>query len=360
VISFSPTEEQSIARDMLDAFARDMLRPGARDADRAGRLEDGMIDALAATGLIDLALEPADGARTRISDAIALESIARGDAAFAVALAAPLGFVRALMDHGTPEQRASLSRRWSTDPRRSAAILVHEPVFGFDPAAPAARVDAEGDAFVLSGVKSFVPRAGDCAEFLVIATDPHGLSAWIVPVDAPGVTVQPSDGTLGLRALAPAEVRFADVRLTRDARLGGDGGCDVQMLIDAGRVANAAILTGVAGAVFDHLLPYLKQRVAHGSALAQKQSVAFRLADMRIDIPSMRWMVWRAADVMDKGRPATRDARLAQLHCTEQAMWITDEGVQLMGGHGYLRDNPVERWYRDVRTLAALEGIVGL
>lgn len=361
MISFAPTDEQRLIAETLDGFARTELRPAAKGLDKAGRLDDGLLDSLWRTGLLDLALgEDGEHARSRVSTCIALEKLGYADASVAVALAAPLAFVQSVMDHGSAAQRDAVRRDWSAGSYRAAAVAVQEPGFGFNPAVlrTAARADADG--FVLSGEKAFVPLAHACTDFLVLATAEDRSEAFLVPADAPGVVVAKPAGSLGLKALGLADIRFDDVRLPRSARLGDGNGCDVGRIVDAARVGIAAILTGVCGAVLEHLVPYLQQRTAHGTALARKQSVAFRLADMAIDIPAMRWMCWRAADVMDKGRDASREARLAQVHAAEQAAWITDEGIQLMGGHGYMRDNPVERWYRDARMLAALEGVVGL
>jgi alkylation response protein AidB-like acyl-CoA dehydrogenase len=119
-------------------------------------------------------------------------------------------------------------------------------------------------------------------------------------------------------------------------------------------------MTGISRAVMEFVMPYTKERVVHGDALAKKQTIAFRLADMRIETDAMRWMTWKAASILEQGGDATRQAQLAYTYCGEQAMWIADEGVQMLGGHGYLRDNPVEMWYRDTRTVSVLEGAVGV
>lgn len=361
MISFQPSEEQLLATDMLDALARDVLRPLARQCDQTGTLTPPVHDALNATGLIELALIPAEPEhQPAVSNAMALEAIAYADASFAVALGASLGHARAIMRFGSPAQRSQLADRWSGNPAEKGAILIQEPGFAADVTAPRCVLRREGEKLILSGAKAMVPCASGAGEFIVVAAFEGARAAIVVPTDTPGVECLPAQGTLGLRSLALAEVNFNDVVLPASALLGGDSPPDVQWLIDSARVANSAIVTGVARAVLDQLVPYLKERKAHGSALAMKQSVAFRLADMSVDIPSMRWMTWRAAAMMDQSRMATREARLAHTHCVEQALWITDEGVQLMGGHGYMRDNPVERWYRDVRTLAGLQGMTGL
>ena len=142
-------------------------------------------------------------------------------------------------------------------------------------------------------------------------------------------------------------------------RLGGNRGCNVQRIMDLARIGLSAILTGLSRAVFDHALPYTKERVVHGEAIARKQTVAFRLADMYTEIEAMRWMVWRAAVELDKQPTATRNARLAQRYAGEHALWIADERLQMFGDHGFVREQPLEMWYRNARSISILEGMVG-
>jgi alkylation response protein AidB-like acyl-CoA dehydrogenase len=361
MISFAPSEEQHLAGAMLDEMARDLLRPAAKTLDDDGTIPSDLLDHLWSTGLVEAALaaEPSEP-RSRTGSCIALEALGWADAALAVAIAAPLGFVQALGDHGTADQKA-FAHDFAASPRwRGAALLVQEPGFGFDPADIATSATRVEDGYRLTGRKAFVPLPSLCTDFLVVARYDDGLAAFIVPADSAGIRIEAAAGTLGLKSLGLAEVGFGDVRLPATARLGGEGGCDVLALIASARIAAAAMLTGISRAVLDYLTPYLKDRVAHGTPLARKQSVAFRLADMATEIPAMRWMCWQAACPLERGENAMREARLAQIRCAEQAGWITDEGVQLMGGHGYMRENPVERWYRDSRMLASLEGVCGL
>jgi alkylation response protein AidB-like acyl-CoA dehydrogenase len=135
---------------------------------------------------------------------------------------------------------------------------------------------------------------------------------------------------------------------------------DPRRLIDASRVALSALLSGLARCVYDYALPYAKQRVVHGEIIARKQAVAFKLADMHIAAQAMRWMALRAAYELDAGLSATRSASLARRYAAEQGMKIADEGVQLFGGHGFMRDMPLEMWYRNARSLSVLDGLVGV
>ena len=183
--------------------------------------------------------------------------------------------------------------------------------------------------------------------------------AFIVPVTSDGVRIPPRVGTLGLRALGMAEVSLDGVFAPDAARLGEDAVADVQRIVDLSRVALSAILSGLSRAIFDAALPYAKERVVHGEAIARKQSVAFKLADMHIAIEAVRWMGLRAATELDTAKTASRSARLAQLYAADAAMRIADEGVQIFGGHGFVRDLPLEMWYRNARTLSVLDGLVG-
>jgi alkylation response protein AidB-like acyl-CoA dehydrogenase len=146
------------------------------------------------------------------------------------------------------------------------------------------------------------------------------------------------------------------VRVPASARLGGDG-ADLQPLVDAGRVAVASLAVGVARAAFDYARDYAKERRAFGTAIAQKQAIAFKLADMAIEIDAMRLLAWEAAWKIDSGQPATREAALVKQYASPSALGITDNAVQVLGGHGYIREHPVELWLRNARGFATFDGL---
>lgn len=235
-----------------------------------------------------------------------------------------------------------------------------EPGFNFDVTAISTTATKTRDGYRLSGIKGLVPLAGRCSHFIVVAQCDGCPEAFVVDRDIRGVTVGGKKPNIGLRAHEMAAVSFKDVELKPGARLGESAGCDVQRIVDSARAALSAIMTGTARAVMEFVMPYTKERVVHGDALAKKQTIAFRLADMRIETDAMRWMTWKAASILEQGGDATRQAQLAYTYAGENLMWIADEGVQMLGGHGYLRDNPVEMWYRDTRTVSVLEGAVGV
>ena len=178
--------------------------------------------------------------------------------------------------------------------------------------------DKTRDGYRLSGVKGLIPLAAQCSHFLVIARCDGALDAFIVDRNARGVSVGEKKPNIGLRALETATVSFKDVELSAGARLGESAGCDVQRIIDSARTALSAIMTGISRGVMEFVIPYLKERVVHGAPLAQKQVIAFRLADMRIETDAMRWMTWKAASILEQGGDATQ-AGAARVHLCRRA-----------------------------------------
>jgi alkylation response protein AidB-like acyl-CoA dehydrogenase len=217
------------------------------------------------------------------------------------------------------------------------------------------RAERVGRGWRIDGAKALVPLASRCERFLVTAETSEGRRGVIVRRGAPGLRIEPARGTLGLRALQMADVMLDGVTVSEDDVLPGP----VRRVMDASRVALAGILSGLARAVYDYALPYAKERVVHGEAIGRKQAVAFKLADIHIAANAMRWMGLRAAAELDSAGDAPRTARLAQRYAAEQGLKIADEGVQLFGGYGFVRDYPLEMWYRNARSLSALDGLVG-
>lgn len=364
MISFELSEEQAVVRASAADFAVKELRPIARRTDREGRIDDATLDRLWSFGLVQAVAEAAEAGENAgqgaILSALAMEEFGWGDASFALAIAAPLAFVRAVAEQGSAEQKQALLPLFRTARFRGAAVALTEPGLINGGALMTQAAPCPGG-FRLNGRKIQIPLADRASHFLAIARNDGLPDAFIVPADAAGVEVEPSAPGLGLLGLRPAAVRFADAFVPAAMRLGGEtGAADIQRILDGARVGATAILTGICRGVYEHSSEYAKDRVVHGAPLAQKQSVAFRLVDMFVETEATRWLCWRAATHLDKHGPATRSAALARLYAGEQSAWITDEGVQLMGGHGFVRDNPVERWYRNAKTLSLHEAMGGV
>ena len=362
MISFELTEEQALAQSMVQELAAASLRPAAREADDREAIPASILDEIWSTGIVQAQASTESDATISSAtlNAILFEELAVADAAFAIAAAAPIGFLSAIAAQGSVAQKKNLLPLFAGDKYRCASVAIIEPDFAFDVSSIRTTAHKTRDGYRLSGIKGLVPMAERCSHLLVIARCDGALDAFIIDRNARGVVIGDKKPNIGLRALATTTVSFKDVELSASARLGESAGCDVQRIIDSSRTAIAAILTGISRGVMEFVIPYLKERVVHGAPLAQKQVIAFRLADMRIETDAMRWMTWKAASILDKGGAATRQAQLAYTYNGEQAMWIADEGVQMLGGHGYLRDNPVEMWYRNARSISLMEGAVGV
>jgi len=359
VISFALTEEQEIARATAADFARSALAPAARGADEAAALPTQLLAATWSLGLVQtVAAAETTLEQPTVLGALMLEELARWDAAAAVAIAAPLGFVKAVAEQGSERQRRDLLPLSAGEAPCSAAIAHTDAGWFQGNGKPTMATQVEGG-WQLKGAKALIPLAGACSHLLATAQSDVGPRAFIIPMETDGVKIDPARGALGLRALAMADVVLDNVFVPNSARLGDGAGADVQRIVDVSRVALSAILSGLSRAVFDTALPYSKGRVVHGEAIARKQSVAFKLADMHIAIEAMRWMALRAAAELDSAKPATRSARLAQIYAASAAMRIADEGGQIFGGYGFVRDLPLEMWCRHARSLSVLDGLIG-
>ncbi|MGE3301728.1 MAG: acyl-CoA dehydrogenase family protein [Hyphomonadaceae bacterium] len=358
MISFELSEEQKIIQSTLSEFGKTVMRPETRRLDTESKIDDKMLEALWSTGVVQTQAD-ADGDRSSVTNAIILEELGAADAALAVALAAPMGFAQAIAEQGSAKQRELLDA-FAGDTFQAAAIALMEPAFAGDVSKLATKAVRSGDSYTLNGVKGMVPLAGRCNYFLVIADAGGAADAFIVPANAAGVTIGAAKSTLGLRAAELADVKFDNVKVPAAMRLGEGNGADIQKIVDSARVGLASIMAGVSRGVMEYVIPYTKDRVVHGTALAQKQTIAFNIADMHLNIEAMRWMNWLAAWELEAKRPATKSAQLAYTYASKEAMTIADNGVQAMGGHGFVRAHPMELWYRNTRALSVLEGAIGV
>jgi alkylation response protein AidB-like acyl-CoA dehydrogenase len=364
MISFQPSEEQQTVREAMRDFAAQAMRGAAREYDEASALPQAFLDQAWELGLTATQIaEPYGGygaERSPLTNAIVLEELAFGDATLAAAALAPSAFAYALLDQGSEAQRKAYLPALCGARFATAALAIAEPVPDFDAFAPRTRARRENGSYVLDGRKCFVSMGDRAGHFLVVAGSDAGLDAFLVARDAPGVTVTEVEKNLGLRALPTVGLELRGVTVPLENRLGGARGADVARVVNRSRVALAALLTGLSRAVLEYCVPYAKERVAFGEPIARKQSIAFRLAEMHMEVECSRWLVWKAASELQRGDDATRGAHLARAYAAEKAMWISDNGIQVLGGHGFIREHPVEMWYRNARTLGVLEGLVSV
>jgi acyl-CoA dehydrogenase len=364
--SFDPTEEQQMIVDTAREFARKAMAPKAHDADEAKQLPSGFLEQAWELGLAVAAIpEKYNGAampRSAVTGALLLEELGTGDLSMALAMLAPATFAYPILDYGTDAQKD----RWltactqSSFPKLTAALC--EPSMDFDPTALGCRAQARDGGYVLNGQKCFVPNGAVAETFLIYARegDAEGfepVQAFIVPRATPGLTVGEKEKNMGVLALDSVELTLKDVKLAPEARVGGATGIDFERIMSYGRVALSALALGVARAAYEHSVEYAKERKTFGKPIATRQAIAFSVADMRIELDSARMLVWEAAWHLDRGEKATKETYLAKLYTDETVLKVTDEALMVMGGHGFIRENPVERWLRNGRGFAAFEGL---
>jgi len=360
--SFEPTEEQQMLVDAVGKFAVNHLRASAHDAEEGGEFPQKLVSKGWEIGLLQASIPEAYGGfgeRSAVTGVLAVEEMAFGDLAGALAVLTPSLFANPILLAGTEEQKQTylpgvIEGGWSPF---TAALI--EYAFDFDPNALKANATLQGDDYILNGEKAFVPFANDAASILVYANLEGQTQGFIVPPDLTGLTIDVErEKLMSLNALPLYRVKLDHVKIPVANRLGGTAGHDFEPILASMRVATAAAAVGVANAAFEYSRNYAKEREAFGVKIAQKQAIAFMLAEMRTEIEASRLLTWEAAWKLDQGKEdAYVEAYLAATSAADMAMMVTDRAVQILGGHGYIRDHPVEMWMRNGRGFATFTGL---
>ena len=202
-----------------------------------------------------------------------------------------------------------------------------------------------------------MPLAADADLVLIWAAENGATQGFIVPGGAPGLEIGETEKNMGLKALATYELTLNDCRVPRADKLGGQAGCDFDRILNYSRVALAAMAVGVARGAYEYAREYAKERHAFGEPIASRQAIAFMLAEMAIEVDAARLMAWEAAWKLDRGQDAIKECYLAKTYADDMALTVTDRAVQVLGGHGYIRDHPVEMWLRNGRGFATFDGM---
>jgi alkylation response protein AidB-like acyl-CoA dehydrogenase len=256
---------------------------------------------------------------------------------------------------GTQQQQQTYLPEFTGDDVPAAALALTEPAVLFDALAPSTTARRDGAELVLDGVKSLVPRAADAELFVVGAMLDDAPVLVLVESGSPGLGVA-DDPAMGLRAASLGRLTLDGARVPRSAVLGATDGSTYAECVRLSRLAWCALAVGTAQAVLDFVTPYVKERQAFGEPIAHRQSVAFMVADIAIELQAMRLVTYKAASRAAQGKSFDREVALARRLCADKAMQIGLDGVQLLGGHGFVKEHPVERWYRDLRAVGVMEG----
>ncbi len=355
----TPTDEQRLLVEAVAEFAAEQLRPAAAEADTNHQPPD---DLLVRSGELGIAMlgvpEELDGLgaqRSVVTNALVAEALAHGDLGLAVAVLAPSAVSAALTLWGDAQQQADYLPAFVGENTPVAALALQEPRPLFDPFEPAMTATRTPSGFRLDGVKSLVPRVAAAELFVVSAKLDGKPRLFVVESSTSGLTVEP-EPAMGLRAAATGRLHLDAVDLPARAMLGSP-----EDFIDAVRLCRlgwAALAAGAGKAVLDYVIPYVNEREAFGEPISHRQAVAFSVADIAIELEGLRLVTLRAASRAEQGKPYAREVALARKLAADKGMWIGSTGVQLLGGHGFVTEHPVERWYRDLRAVAVMEGIV--
>ncbi len=357
--SFEPNEEQQMLMDAVGRYAENNLRPAAHDSEETRELPKKLVNKGWELGLLQASVPESYGGfgeRNAVTSVLALEEMAFGDLAAALAVMTPSLFATPILLGGSEEQKQEyLPKIVGGDWSPYTAALI-EFSFDFDPHTLKTTAKANGDSFILNGEKVFVPFAKD-AEAMIVYANLNGVTqGFIVSKNSEGLQIsEEREKLMGLNALPMYRVKLENVTASR---LGSASGHDFDLILSAMRIASAAAAVGVAKSSFEYAKNYAKERDAFGVKIAQKQAIAFMLAEMRTDIEAMRLLTWEAAWKLDNQKEdACVDAYLAFTGAADMAMMVTDRGVQIYGGHGYIRENPVELLMRNGRGFPMLLGL---
>jgi butyryl-CoA dehydrogenase len=359
------TDEQRMLRDVARDFAREWLTPFAAERDREARFPAEAVAELGKLGFMGMLVpeEYGGAGADHVGYALAMEEIAAGEGAVATILSVQNSVgCMPVLQYGSEEQK----RRFLVPMAKGemlACFCLTEPQAGSDASAIKTRARRHGNRWVLNGTKQFISSGAHAQVAIVFAvTDPErgskGISAFLVPTDAPGFRVARVEHKLGQRASDTAQLVFEDIELTPDLTLGAEGeGYRIALSnLEGGRIGIAAQSVGMARAAYDAALAYAREREAFGKPIIEHQAVAFRLADMATQISAAHGLVLDAAARRDAGEPCIKEAAMAKLFASEMAERVASEAIQIHGGYGYLADFPVERIYRDVRVCQIYEG----
>ncbi len=360
LFDLTPDDEQQMFQEAGRAFAEEKIRPAAlaADADRATPPE--LLAQATELGVSMLGVpEELGGVMTEqsaVTSVLIAEALAHGDMGIAYAALAPGAVATAIGLWGSAEQEATYLPAFTGEDVPAAALALLEPRPLFDPLQLETKARRDGGDWVIEGAKSLLARATECELFL-LAADAEGIgpALFIVESGTKGLQIE-DEPAMGLRPAATGRLLIDGARVPAGALLGEGKPQDYLECVARSRIAWCALAVGAAQAVLDYVIPYVNDRQAFGEPISNRQGVAFTVSDVGIETDGMRLTTYRAASRADRGEEFAREAAIARRLCAAKGMRIGSDGVQLLGGHGFVKEHPVERWYRDLRAAGVMEG----
>ena len=360
------SQEHTMLREMVRDFAKNEIEPVASELDETGEFPWEILHKMADLGLMGIPYPEKYGGAgmDTLALAIAIEEIGRVCASTGITLAAhtSLGSYP-IYEFGSEEQKQKYLRPLA-EGKSIGAFGLTEPEAGSDAAGVKTSAKKVGDKYILNGTKFFCTNGGK-ADFIIVSarTDPEaerhkGMSTFIVEKDFPGFRLGKKENKMGLRASNTQELIFEDCEVPAENLIGneGDGFKLAVMTLDEGRIGIGALALGIAQGALDHALRYANERTQFGKPIGHFQAIQFLLADMGTEVQAARHLVYDAARLKDAGKPFTKEAAMAKLYASEVGTRTANRAIQIHGGYGYIRDYPVERFYRDAKLMEIGEG----
>lgn len=364
-MNFNLSEEQLMIQQAARDFAKTELLPGVIERDRDQKFPHEQVKKMAALGFLGMMVDPKYGGAglDAISYVVAMEEIAKIDASAAVIMSVNNSLVCAGIEKYASEDQKMKYLVPLASGEVLGAFALSEPEAGSDATSQKTTAEDKGDYYLLNGIKNWITNGGNAKYYIVIAqTDPEkkhkGINAFIVERDWDGFEVGVKEDKLGIRGSDTHSLIFNNVKVPKENRIGEDGfGFNFAMaVLNGGRIGIASQALGIASGAYELALQYAKTRKAFGKEIINHQAIAFKLADMHVNINAARMLVWKAAAEKDEGKDISESGAMAKLYASQVAMDTTIEAVQIHGGYGYVKEYHVERMMRDAKITQIYEG----
>ncbi|MFQ5478414.1 MAG: acyl-CoA dehydrogenase family protein [Candidatus Binatia bacterium] len=360
MIDFHLDEDQQLIEETVVSFARDRVRPAAHEADETETIPTDLVEEAWGLGLAQATVPESCGGfgqpGSAVTGAVIAEKLAEGDLAIALHVLSPRLVIDPVVLLGNEEQQKEILPAYCGDSFAAGSAAVMEPRWDANIDHMRCSAVLDGDEYVINGEKCQVPLANSAPWIIVYASDGETVAALAVRQGTPGMEVGEREKNMGVKALETHAVKFNDCRVPASARLG----TDASPMLRRARVAQSAMAVGVGKASLDYAIEYAKEREAFGVKIGQKQAIAFMLAEMAIEVDASRLLNWEAAWKIDQNEDATREVAMARRYAADAVMMVTDNGIQVLGGHGFIREHPVELWARNGRGFAVFEGLASV
>ncbi len=361
---FSLSPEQVSLVDLARKFARTVMAPQAAECDRTGRFPEEIYRKAFDAGLVNLNVPQEYGGSglSLLDQCLIVEELAYACAGMTTSIIANCLALEPILLGGTVEQRERFLKPFCAK-YQLASFCLTEPTGGSDAGALRTRATRDGSDYLLDGEKCFITNAPHASLYTVFATvDPsqrhRGITAFVVPRSTPGITPGPDEEKMGHRASSTSTIRFEQVRVPAENRLGaeGEGFALAMRTLDQTRTPIGALATGIAQAALDHAARYALQRRSFGRPIAEHQAIQIKLANMVQRVRAARLLTWQAAAAIDAGARGTLESSIAKCFASDTAMEVADEAIQTFGGYGYMKSYPVEKLLRDAKLTQIYEG----